>query len=1485
MKYNRIFIIAILLGISSIGFSQNTGPNSTDHTSYWAVNPKGMIDLPTGDFIYSVPLIEVPGPEGSYPITLTYHAGITKDQEASWVGLGWSLTPGAITRTVNGVPDDWKNKKVNHILSLVSNNDDYTLIHGYGMGGYASVGLQYTLGFNRNISGYKKREWKEYQQGVKFCSGTLYMNGAGQAINQNSDFGGSEQSTSHMMDVYSLPYDLENNTEDDLDERENNNCMMFPDYDEYRVSGPGLTGTITPHIFECGTLLGDGRVMEMNDEQTQVDKKLVYHYDSGDDLFEKTHSEIYFYFDNVHNSFLRINTDDFSNASDPVKNYTYNGGSLIHEIPEDFREEYDAYTNYNSTDKRKGAAKHIEWFTNYDIENDGTVYDRGFIETEDISGSRTDNTYFDPDGIGAFCITTEDGTTYHYSLPVYQYEQFFRDELINNPEFYEKRQLEKYAYTWLLTAITGSDFVDNEPTGYVGDEDYGYWIKFSYGKWSDGYIWRTPYQDGNEYSYDQITHQTHYWGRKQVYYLNSIQTRSHTAYFIKWIREDGKGKLLSTTDDFTGRSGVPLTVVENDFYSENSESNWTPDYSTRYDQNKKYRDELDIPQAQQLLKLNKIILVDNDYATLSCENNYNLVSLPNESGNMEFYEEIEITDQALSDVLTKTTNKNFRIYYQDNVLDKYDDLGDIEDNAIQVVEFTHDYSLLKYENLPNSPYLMGRLTLTEVEIKGEGGGDAIPSYEFTYNNDNVNFDLNFEQGHDEWGFFETKRENWSLSKIVKPLGGEINITYEPDDFYSRAALNIDMGISAIPEVNIGGGIRVSEIQIDDDEGNVYKTTYKYNIPEATNDNDEEISSGVTSYIPLWMQSGYQFEPIPYVYELPCPRVLYQFVTLSQHGADAVKGDNDEYDKYESETLYIFDVLKSSRYEDYTNWSDENFKVDEYIKIENANNELELGTCSENGTVYMRNSTIRNNLGAIGRMSGYLVKNAEGHTLEKTFYDYADTSEIRTGMIQETFRYHKRYYENTDESYSNTWYLNSSSRITYPSVLKGILTIKNGAPAKTEFTKYDFNTGMPVEISSGGSKKILVPAYKIFYELDGETEKYTMGSKLSDPENKNMLTQVAATYSANKNGMVTSAGIQTWKNEWTYRIISYDNYTDGSPVTDVWRKHKIFTWKGEINNNGTYNNFDILDADDSDDEDDWSIFDSDDQETLGNWYKTIEITRYNHYSIPLESKDMNDSYSAGKLGYSECHAIASAVNSNYCSFAYTGFEDRTEISGSLTSYDGEVLDKNNYTTHMVSPDDPDADSENFITGITPHSGRYYVRIRGGDGPEYRALQNNMIKGTYRASVWVHKDSDDGIKLEVLKVNGQSSSQISIEKDGDFTEDERGYTVEAGDWVLLNLDFDIGISTASDYVRIYVTTTGCNNCDAFVDDLRIYPIDATVTSTVYDQNTSRVSAVLNANNFTTYYEYDDAGRVEKVYQETSEYGKQLVKENDYHYVREE
>ncbi|MBL7995260.1 hypothetical protein JNM05_07790 [bacterium] len=71
----------------------------------------------TGALNISIPLLTVPGRGGfDFPISLGYTAGIKTRQQSSWVGLGWSLDLGNITRVVRLLPDydSVRTEKLNH---------------------------------------------------------------------------------------------------------------------------------------------------------------------------------------------------------------------------------------------------------------------------------------------------------------------------------------------------------------------------------------------------------------------------------------------------------------------------------------------------------------------------------------------------------------------------------------------------------------------------------------------------------------------------------------------------------------------------------------------------------------------------------------------------------------------------------------------------------------------------------------------------------------------------------------------------------------------------------------------------------------------------------------------------------------------------------------------------------------------------------------------------------------------------------------------------------------------------------------------------------------------------------------------------------------------------------------------------------------------------------------------------------------------------
>jgi hypothetical protein len=84
-----------------------SGPSSPEFSSFEPVATTNMVSEYTGDFTYNIPVINIPGPNNfGYALSLSYHSGENVESEASWVGYGWTLNPGAINRIKRGVPDD-----------------------------------------------------------------------------------------------------------------------------------------------------------------------------------------------------------------------------------------------------------------------------------------------------------------------------------------------------------------------------------------------------------------------------------------------------------------------------------------------------------------------------------------------------------------------------------------------------------------------------------------------------------------------------------------------------------------------------------------------------------------------------------------------------------------------------------------------------------------------------------------------------------------------------------------------------------------------------------------------------------------------------------------------------------------------------------------------------------------------------------------------------------------------------------------------------------------------------------------------------------------------------------------------------------------------------------------------------------------------------------------------------------------------------------
>jgi hypothetical protein len=1217
------------------------------------------------------------------------------------------------------------------------------------------------------------------------------------------------------------------------------------------------------------------------------------------------------------------------------------------------------------TNKNLVSGKHIRWFTNGEIglkstSTPNSPMDRGeFLEfkkpvpytateTVLIDYAKPSGEYDNPEpvysteavtiderntfryqrpknGIGGFNITAEDGTVYHYSLPVYNWSQYAKVTNKNSsdtPQPYSSQKTNSpYAVAWMLTAVTGPDFVDRGEIGILDEEDWGYWVKLDYGRFSSKYKWRTPYI-GESYSDRDLKHTNYSEGTKETYYLNSISTRTHTALFIKDVREDGRGHYtLSTTLN-------PELNNLNEQYPSSS------------------------------LKLDEIILLsNNDYKLLTTENGIG-ASVPafgvNTGNNASTSNGSLRNNDSYAEVFDKNdiaANSSIRTF--------------LNDRSVKRTVFNYTYELCpqttnSFASAGSPPAMSestmyssrnGKLTLRSFSVYGPQSVKLMPDFLFEYGYNPAYH----KDKWDAWGHYNRSGQYslsshrastydedgaaWSLKKVTTPLGSTTEMFYERDS-YSRVSdygssgvifprqqhgstitvsdytgdfrnsfkegdyVNLvgqvyneyacttsspptddyrefnDLfkitGVSSnsitienppprppaltypedcspytstmqgtlyVPNNIKGGNIRVARVEVGDDNGNKYKTRYLYAKTEAAG----SVSSGVVAKEPPFAQNrDYGFY---YLFDYPSTPVLYGSVTVLN---GKLTTDSD----FDFKTQFKFYTPSASM-----------------VTIKSSDGQSvgpklypPLGGSNKAG-LSMQNFTVEVNTGKVGQLESVRKINRNGIVENNTVYAYSNQVPNKLNRDQGLFTQGLTLAEllyNSGTGYA--YKVNRTTKKYIPTVVESVTTT-NSANVKstTKNISYDFYSGEILKKEFSNSlgikyQSVKVPAYAV--ESSPGVKAYpAMGAKADNSANKNMLIQPGSSYLYKVTGTNTlvpvAASNQTWKSNWKYRaynasLFKYEDVAEGDPV---WRKAKTYVWNTAfLNSDGTSPNPDNFN---------WAI----DANQTVNWFRPSEVIRYDHYSKPLSVKDINNNSGSFKLGYNQTLVIASAANARYTEIAYSGAEDRTLMSGTDNyNFGGEIRDAK------------------YQDNTYQHTGNYCIKLGPGQtGFTYK----NVIVGandiepdrTYRASVWVHKNdyAAKGGRLYAQFSDGTTIKEVSLSDPS---------VQQAGDWYLLSMEFPI---TSADVNKSLVvgcrnrsTTTGYN---VYFDDFRFHPVEAPLTTYVYDARTGQVTHVLDKDNLYTRYEYDAAGVLVRTYREVlgPTGSDKIVSEYKYNYAR--
>jgi hypothetical protein len=165
MKYtNKIYLRNITIFLAIQIFIQavipiqllalTSGPNQPEFSKFEVVQSSDMVDLFTGDFKYNIPLLNIPGKNGGYPINLFYNSVTNVEEEASMVGLGWNLGIGQINRTMRGLPDDFSGERIKRDVYVKPQIDIAANIganfEAFGIDKIGNLSLELTAGIQFN---------------------------------------------------------------------------------------------------------------------------------------------------------------------------------------------------------------------------------------------------------------------------------------------------------------------------------------------------------------------------------------------------------------------------------------------------------------------------------------------------------------------------------------------------------------------------------------------------------------------------------------------------------------------------------------------------------------------------------------------------------------------------------------------------------------------------------------------------------------------------------------------------------------------------------------------------------------------------------------------------------------------------------------------------------------------------------------------------------------------------------------------------------------------------------------------------------------------------------------------------------------------------------------------------------------------------------------------------------------------------------------
>jgi len=536
--------------------AQTAGSLAPEVLKFEPVDGTELVHRPTGDFTYSVPVLSIPGaPGGSFPLNLSYHSGVGYQEEASWVGLGWNLTTGQVTRAVRGFADDYRRVDLQHgpydvagpsqIRALVAaefssagtrhqyfmNYDPIQFDHRFaklsGSDKLHYLGRRlhtidppsiFHLSFPATIQGQPSTKSAAY--------GYIYLPEVRDEIDQptsspDDPLSKSIESLDLFLDISVRDddralWDFIGNTPDtDYQEVYQRKASWLADraegdIDFYTVAVEGLGGRIRPIHQKRGWLIPTDSVSRGEIEGDPDRRVFPYRY-----IFDLLRNGLIEGYTNLFNGSDQGWAAVDAIPEEPVED-PYAGSNMVFLDDPGFLTDQKLYTEIDSNtsgdvffgdhSQLKNTSKKVRYETDIDgkiiqiivVREDGRRYIFGLHGALEATGDTRPYGYL----YGAAPRVTWTKRWSQTRIPGGAATGSSHVELVG-PTYDEDETLQTdvntqgaaYAYAWSLAAIESPDYRDSNGNGRYDPEDKGTYIYFTYKTASPVYQWQTPWSD------------------------------------------------------------------------------------------------------------------------------------------------------------------------------------------------------------------------------------------------------------------------------------------------------------------------------------------------------------------------------------------------------------------------------------------------------------------------------------------------------------------------------------------------------------------------------------------------------------------------------------------------------------------------------------------------------------------------------------------------------------------------------------------------------------------------------------------------------------------------------------------------------------------------------------------------------------------------------------------------------------------------------